>query len=67
MISSGTAFSVLALLVLGLFFGLVRLSGRREREGFLLRVNLVPVLRHTVDAVYEHDPADRGIEAAILR
>ncbi len=55
MISSDAAFFVLALLVLrlfrGLLFGTVRYSGRREREGLLPRVNLVPALRHTVDQV----------------
>ena len=70
MISSDTAFSVLALLVRGLFFGLlfrsVRLGGRHKREGFLPRVNLVPALRYTVDAVYKHDSTDGGVEAAVL-
>ena len=64
MINSDTAFFVLALLVLrlfcGLLFGTVRHSGRREREGLLPRVNLVPAFRHTVDAVDEHDPGDDG-------
>ena len=70
-ISSDAAFFVLALLVLrlfrGLLFGIVRHSSRREREGLLPRVNLVPALRHTVDAVDEHDPGDGGIEAAVIR
>ena len=70
-ISPDAAFFVLALLVLrlfrGLLFGTVRHSGGREREGFLPRVNLVPALRHAVDAVDEHDPTDGGIEAAVLR
>ena len=65
-ISSDAAFFCL----LGLFrlsgFRLLRFSCGSQGDGIFLHIGLVAVLRDAVDAVYQNDSSDGGIQTAVV-